>query len=90
MKFVPVFLLVCGVAHGLQAYVLNEATLPLMGDDRLYDVMPPAVTVESTRALEKSVVGGLDMTVTGTAARQAPAGTGKKIGFFQWLLGSGE
>ena len=40
MKITTIFLLGFCVASGLQAYALNEAVLPLMGDDRLYNIAP--------------------------------------------------
>ncbi len=53
-----IILLSCCFACQLQAYTQHEALLALMGDDRLYDGMPPRV--------DMAVVQGLDCNMTGT------------------------
>ena len=49
------------MSSGVQAYAHHETVLALMGDDKLYDVVPPRADAPGSQ--------GLDSTLTGTLSR---------------------
>lgn len=93
MKCTTIFLLGLSVAQGLQGYALNEAVLPLMGDDRLYNIAPVAMPLAEAGVplvvgdSAPAAVQGLDMTMTGTRSSTMPMSSSSKIGFFEGLSG---
>jgi len=91
MKKTTMFLIGLSVAPGLAAYALNEAVLPLMGDDRLYNTAPvPMPLAEAAATLmggdsAPAAVQGLDMTMTGTRSSTLPLGSSQKRGLAEGL-----
>ena len=85
------FLVCLSVVPGLAAYAFNEAVLPLMGDDRLYNIAPVAMPLAEAGAplmggdSAPAAVQGLDMTMTGTRASTVPLGGSQKRGLVECL-----
>ena len=90
MQIINIFLLLLGMVHGLEAYALNEAVLPLMGDDRLYNTAPVPMPIAVVDTAPVAMTNRLDMTVTGTRSAKIPVTQNKKIGFFERVFGAGE